>query len=323
MSMHRRRLTGLCAASAALAAFPVRGSERRRVGFLSQGAPSEKIYGKFIARMQSFGWAASRNVEYRYEWADEPWLPERAATLAAWRPDVVVASGDLALRSARLGIPDVPIVMAPSNNPVGLGLVTSLRRPGGRITGTAWTQDADISGKYVELAVDLLPGLKRLGAVIDPGYPGIDRYRPPFDAAARRLGITAPYFDVRSRVQIDEVFEAMRVGRMQAAFVFGSVISYRHAEAFAEAARATHLPTIHIFRHAAEAGAPVSYGPSWPDLVIKGADFVDKILRGANPADLPVEQPTTYELIVNLRAAAAIGLKVPQTMLTRADEVIE
>lgn len=179
-----------------------------------------------------------------------------------------------------------------------------------------------MTGKYAELLAEVVPGLRRLGALIDPTFPGIERYRSVMEAAAPRLGIEVRHLPLSSIEALPDALSALGSQRAQAVFVYGSPTVVTHGTRIAAAAVKAKLPAVYIFRHIAEAGGLMSFGPSLPELSRRAADFADRILRGANPATMPIEQPSRYEMVVNLRTASAMGVRMPEAVLARADEVI-
>src|SRR5262249_37067760 len=215
----------------------------------------------------------------------------------------------------------IPIVFAATADPVGTGLVASLARPGGNVTGLS-LQQTDLAGKRVELLREVVPGLRRLAILANVGSPYITLEISEVQAAARSLGLAVTTLEVRRSEDIVPTFEALK-GRADALYVANNPLLSTHHVRIITMALAARLPTIHGAREWVDGGSLISYAPSFADLFRRSADYVDKILRGTKPADIPVEQPTKFELVVNLTTAKALGLAIPETFLVRADEVIE
>jgi putative ABC transport system substrate-binding protein len=212
-------------------------------------------------------------------------------------------------------------VFATAGDAVGSGIVASLARPGGNVTGLSSLQP-DTAGKRIELLRELIPGLRRLAILTDVGNPFADRDVGEVRSAAQTIALQVDTFEIRRSEDIARAFEAFQ-GRVQALYMPSVPLLFTNGRRINTLALAGGLPTMHGVRDLVEAGGLISYGPHWPDMWRRAADFVDKILRGEKPADLPVEQPTRFELVINLKTAKALGLEVPAMLLARADEVIE
>lgn len=297
-------------------------ADRPRIAVLNPGSGGVGERA-ILARLLELGWEHGRTATIALRAGAPPRMPALAAELAQMRPDLVIAGFDFAIRAAAQAMPDIPIVMAGTLDPIGLGWIASLREPGGRFTGTAWTQDPSMTAKYAEIMAEVVPGLRRLGALIDPTFPGIDRYRNVLEATVVKLGIEVRHESLTSIERLPEALAALAPSRSQALFVYGSPTSSNFGDRIAVAAVAARLPAVFIFRHVAEAGGLMSFGPSLPEISRRAVDFADRILRGANPATMPVEQPSRYEMVVNLKTANSMGIRVPGTVLARADEVLE
>jgi putative ABC transport system substrate-binding protein len=215
----------------------------------------------------------------------------------------------------------IPIVFAAAGDPVGTGLVASLARPGGNVTGLS-IQQTDLAGKRLELLREVIPGLRRLAMLVNVGNPLAVLDLGEVQAAARTFGLEVITLEIRRGEDITPAFEALK-GRAEALYVVIDPLVGTHRIRINTLVLAARLPTMHTLREGVEAGGLMSYGANLPDLFRRAADFVDKILRGAKPADLPVEQPTKFDLVINLTTAKALGLEIPSTLLARADEVIE
>jgi putative ABC transport system substrate-binding protein len=215
----------------------------------------------------------------------------------------------------------IPIVLAIAADPVGSGLVASLARPGGNVTGLS-LQQTDVGGKRLELLREVIPGLRRLGIMANVSYSAAVLEMGEVEASARTLGLDTAKSEIRRAEDIAPAFEALK-GRADALYVVGDTLTHTNRISINTLALGARLPTMHIAKESVAGGGLMSYGPNLQDLFRRAADYVDKILRGAKPADLPVQQPTKFEFVINLITAKALGLEVPPTLLARADEVIE
>ena len=294
------------------------------IGFLGVSTPSgwSHYVTAFEQRLRELGWIEGRNVAIEYRWAEG--RGERFAEIAAEfvrnKVDIIVTGGG-AVVAAKQATLIIPIVFALANDPVGIGLVASLSQPGGNVTGLS-QQATDLAGKRLELLGELVPGISRLAILGNAGYPAAVLEMGEVQETARKLGLDAALSEIRRAEDIAPAFEAFR-GRAQALYVVADPLTGSNRVHINTLALGARLPTMHGIREYAETGGLISYGANISDLFRRAAEFVDKILRGAKPADLPVEQPTKFELVVNLNTAKALGLTVPPTLLSRADEVIE
>ena len=314
----------------AVAAWPLAARAQQAkmptVGFLGAGSGSDSVWkdwtAAFVQRLRELGWVEGRTVVIEYRWGEG--RAERYADLAAefvaLKVDVIVTSGSAAV-AVKGATSVIPIVFATANEPIGSGLVASLARPGGNATGMSM-QQTDLAGKRLELLREIVPGLGRLGILIHVGNPGAVLDRDQVRAAAGMLGLEVLTGEIQQAEEITPTFEAFR-GRAQALYVVGDALMSTHRIRINTLALAARLPSMYPNRAAVEAGGLISYGANFPDLYRRAGDYVDKILRGAKPGDLPVEQPTKFELVINLTTAKALGLEVPPSLLARADEVIE
>ena len=327
--MRRREfitLLGGVAAAWPLAARAQQLSKPPTIGFLGAGSGSDSVWkdwiAAFVQRLRELGWVEGRTIVIEYRWADG--RAERYADFAAefvrLQVDVIVTSGSAAV-AAKRATSVIPIVFATANEPIGSGLVASLARPGGNATGMSM-QQTDLAGKRLELLREIVPGLRRLGILINAGNPGAVLDRDQVRAAAGMLGLEVLTGEVQGAKEIAPTFETFK-GRAQALYVVGDALMSTNRIRINTLALAARLPSMHPNRAAVEAGGLISYGPNFPDLYRRAGDYVDKILRGAKPADIPVEQPTKFDLVINLTTARALGLEAPATLLARADEVIE
>jgi putative ABC transport system substrate-binding protein len=308
------------------AAWPMaaRSQKMPTIGFLGSATSSawNDWVAAFVQRLRQLGWSEGRTVTIEYRWAEG--RDERAAEYAAefvrLKVDVVITGGATVL-AAKQAISGIPIVFALAADPVGSGLVASLARPGGNITGLS-VQATDLAGKRLELMREIIPGLRSLAIMANVGYPAAMLEMDEVQAAARPLGIRIARLEIRRADEIASSFATLN-SRTDALYVPADPLVNANRARITTLALGARLPTMFGFREYVEAGGLMSYGPNIPGLFRRAAEYVDKILRGAKPADLPVEQPTKFDLVVNLITAKALGLEVPPTLLARADEVIE
>jgi len=277
----------------------------------------------FVQRLHELGWFEGRSIAIEDRWAEG--RTERFAEIAAefvrLKVDVIVTVGTLPALAAKQATALIPIVFAGAGDPVGTGIVASLARPGGNVTGLS-VQFTDLAGKRLELLREVVPNLRRLAILINADNPAAMKEVGEVQAAAGAFGLEVVTLEIRKAEEIASAFEALK-GRAEALYVFADALMNTNRVRINTLALAARLPTMHGVREYVEAGGLMSYGPSLPDLYRRAADFVDKILRGTKPGDLPVEQPTKFDLVINLTTAKALGLEVPPTLLARADEVIE
>jgi ABC-type uncharacterized transport system substrate-binding protein len=295
------------------------------IGFLGSTTPAaeaDRVAG-FVQRLRELGWIEGRTIAIVFRWAEGSTerLLEIATGLVQLKVDVIVTSATAPVMAAKQATPTIPIVFAIAGDPVGNGLVASLARPGGNVTGLS-AQITDLAGKRIELLREVLPGLHRLAILADMGSPAVVLESAEVQAAAATLGLEASTFEIRRAADIALAFDAFK-GNAHALYVPPAPLVNNNRLRINTLALGAHLPTMHGGREDVQAGGLLSYGPNYPDMYRRAADFVDKILRGTKPADIPVEQPTKYELVVNLVTAKALGLQIPETFLVRANEVIE
>jgi putative ABC transport system substrate-binding protein len=276
----------------------------------------------FLQRLRELGWMEGRNIAIEYRWAEgrEERYAEVAAELVRMKVDVILTNGT-AVNAAKRATSTIPIVFALSPDPVGSGLVASLARPGGNVTGLS-SQQADAAGKRVQLLREVAPNLRRLAIMVNLENRGAVLESMEAEAAARTLGLETIPLEIQRPADIAPAFDSLQ-DRAQALYVVNEALTNNNRVRIHTLSLAARLPTLHGARDNVEAGGLMSYGPNNNDLFRHAADYVDKILRGAKPADLPVEQPTRFELVVNLKAAQAIGHDVPASLVLRADKVIE
>ncbi|MGD9615963.1 MAG: ABC transporter substrate-binding protein [Alphaproteobacteria bacterium] len=298
-----------------------------RVAYLDAGPQQARgpHIGAFRRRMGELGYVEGHNVIYETYSAEGHFerLPELARALIATDPNVMLAATTPGASAAKAATTKIPIVIVAVADPVGVGLVQSLARPGGNITGIT-NIVAELTGKRLELLRELVPDAARIAVLINPDDPNAGVQRQYAEAAARNLRVELrPVVAIRGGADLEPGFaNAVREGA-KAAIRMVDPLATPLAKQTAEVAVKYRLPVIHAFRQSVEAGGLIAYGTDLPGQFAQAADLVDKILKGAQPADLPVEQPTTFELVINLKTAAALGLTVPQSLLVRADELLE
>jgi putative tryptophan/tyrosine transport system substrate-binding protein len=322
--MRRREFIALIGSSAA--AWPSSLSAQRipAIGYLGPTTIAGHAEA-FLAGLRELGYEDRRNIRIEARWANGTFdlLPALAAELVDLKVDVLVASLTQAALAAKNATMTVPIVIAGVGDPVAAGLIVSLARPGGNVTGTSGLQ-VDIVGKQLELLKEIVPGIARFAVLWNPANPVFQELQLRQAAlAAQAAGIQLQLLEARKPDDFDAAFTRIAEENTRALVVLGDPLFSLHGDAIARRALANRLPTVSSNRTMAERGILSIYGPSLFHSHKRAAVYVDKILKGAKPADLPVEQPTTFELIINLKTAKAIGLTVPPSLLARADEVIE
>jgi len=316
-------LLGGAAAAWPLAARAQQLAKLPTIGFLGTTTPSgwSQWVAAFVQRLRDLGWVEGRTITLEYRWAEG--RDERFAAIAAefvqLKVDVIVTSGT-ALLAAKQATSVIPIVFAVANDPVGSGFVASLSRPGGNVTGLS-LQSTDLAGKRLELLREVVPGLRRLAIMAHVGNPGAVLELAGIQAAARALGLEVATLEIRRAEDIAPTFDMLK--SVDALYVETDALMSTHRIRINTLALAARLPTMHGGRAYVEAGGLMSYGPNYTELFRRAADLVDKVLRGQKPSDIPVEQPTNFDLIINLTTAKALGIDVPPMLLARADEVIE
>src|SRR5262249_31976106 len=294
------------------------------IGFLGSGTAATWVTwtAAFVQRLRELGWIENRTVAIEYRWAEGQTerVGEIAAEFVRLKVDVILTVGN-SVAAATQATSTIPIVFAVAVDPVGDGLVASLSRPGGNVTGLS-SQTTELAAKKIEVLRQLLPNLRRLAIISDASYPASVREVAEVRAAARKFDIDVQSLKISRAQDIIPAFGALKDGA-EALYVCPSAIINANIVRINTLALGARLPTIYAVRDYVKAGGLMSYGASVPDLFRRAGDVVDKILKGAKPADLPVEQPTKFELVVNLTTANALGLKIPEAFLLRADELIE
>jgi putative ABC transport system substrate-binding protein len=308
-----------------LAAEEQQPAQRYRIGYLGPGSCSTlpAALDAFRQQLRHLGYVEGQNVAIEYRWAEgrTERFPELAAEFARLNVDLIVASTTPAVIAAKQATSVIPIVIATANDPVGTGLVASLARPGGNVTGLS-NQFADTAAKRLEFLREVVPGLRRFAILGNVDNPGSVLDMREVQRAANLIDLEGTTFEIRRAEDIAPVIETLK-GRADALYIPSDPLMNTNRIRLNILALAARLPTMHGARDYVEAGGLMSYGTSIVDQYRRAADYVDKILRGAKPGDIPVEQPTKFELVINLTTAKALGLTVPDEFLLRADEVIE
>jgi putative ABC transport system substrate-binding protein len=329
--MKRRLLLqglGVLAAARSLALHAQPAAKVARVGFLAMGDRDDWRLKAFTQGLRDLGYIEGKNlvIEARFaELGRYDQFDAHAADLVRRKVDVIAASLNPEIAAARRATSTIPIVMLVSGDPEGQGFVRSLARPGGNVTGIAWAMKEEIEEKSVEVLAELLPGLVRVAGLMDAGYELTDVYWNMAERAAKTRNIELRRYKVRTREEMPGALAQMKRDQIGAVLVGGGRL-LNDAVGIAQLAElgVRHRLPLHFkIRAGAEGGGLVAYGPNVADMYRRGAGFVDRILRGARPADLPVEHPTKYELVINLGTAKALGIRVPQSVLVRADEVVD
>jgi putative tryptophan/tyrosine transport system substrate-binding protein len=294
------------------------------IGFLGESTPSIQSdrTAIFVKRLQELGWIESRTVAIEYRWGEGRLerFAEIAAEFVRLKVDVIVTSGNEAVLAVKQATTVIPIVGAVMAEPVRAGIIASLARPGGNVTGLS-NQTTDVASKRVEMLREVVHGIHKLGVLADAGTIGaleVEEVR----AAAHMIGLDSAAFDIRSAEDIGPAFERLKDG-VDALYIAPSPLVLSNRARIHTLAMAARLPTMWAARGPVQAGGLMSYGPDFLQLFRRAAEFVDKILRGTKAGDIPVEQPTRFELVVNRKTAKALGLTIPESFLLRADEVIE
>ena len=325
-----RRL--ICAISLAMLLAPLGAAAQQpgkvpRIGYFSAGSPSSAphLLEAFRKGLRELGGVEGQNIVVDYRFAEGRFdrLPDLAAELVRLKVDIIVAVPTPAAAAAKNATETIPIVMINVGDPVGLGLIASLARPGGNVTGSSYSVGLEIIGKQLELLKETVPKVRRVAILWNPANPSHPLVVRELNVAARSLGVQLQFLEARGPNEFEGAFAAMAKERMGALLVVPDSVSFLHRTRLADLAARSHLPAAYGLRGHVDAGGLMSYGPDSADLFRRAATYVDKILKGAKPADLPVEQPTKFELVVNLKTAKALGLTIPQSVLVRADEVIQ
>lgn len=308
--------------------FSAQAQQAKRVptiGFLGSTTPAgqKEWTNAFVRRLRELGWIDKQTIRIEYLWAEG--RPARATELAAEfvrnKVDIIVTNGTPMIVATTKATSEIPIVFAAAGDPVGAGLVQTLSRPGGNATGMS-LQASELAAKHVELLREVTPGFRRMAILVNVNAANAVIQMREAQAAAETLRIGVEVLEIR-RVEDIEPALTGAGGKAQTLYVMNEPLTVAHRARINELALAAKLPTVYAFREFVDSGGLMSYGPSFLDLFQRAAEYVDKILRGAKPGDLPVEQPTKFDLVLNLKTAKALGVIIPPTLLARADEVIE
>jgi putative tryptophan/tyrosine transport system substrate-binding protein len=297
-----------------------------RIGFLgnSTAALEAHLVGPFREGLRELGYVEGQNIVIEYRWAEGKYerFPRLIAELLAQKVELIVTAGTPASLAVKKATTSVPLVMVGVGDPVDTGLVASLKQPGGNVTGLTSIAD-ETEGKKLELLREVLPTLSRIAVLSNPENQSMEAVLKEMRAAAQVLGMKVRVFDVRTSGELDETFKAIVRERPGVLRVMGDRLFLHNRQRIMDFATKQRLPVVPGHPELVEAGGLMSFGPSYPGMHRRAAYFVDRILKGTKPADLPVERPTKFELVVNLKAAKALGLKIPASLLQRADQVIE
>jgi len=312
--------------AAPLATHAEQAAKVYRIGILPPGpiSPRMHLWEAFRQGLRELGYVEGHNIALVIRSPEQgpEQLPDLAAELVRLKVDVIVTAGTVGAQAAQQATRTIPIVMALSADPVETGLVSSLARPGGNTTGLSLIS-RELSGKRLELLRAVVPRVSRIAVLFDPTDPGGAVQMRETEAAARALGVQLQRLDVRGPGDFEKAFQAATRGRAGALLVFDAALTFSYRTQIVDLASKNRLPAMYGLTGLAEAGGLMSYGANIVDMYRRAAVYVDKILKGAKPADLPVEQPTRFELVINMKTAKTLGLTFPQSILIRADQVIQ
>jgi putative ABC transport system substrate-binding protein len=330
--MSRRRFVLALGSAAAVISFSSsaqRPATAKRIGLLTTRSKPASLegdpgFGSYLKRMRELGYVEGQNVisEWRFAEGKYERVPELAKELADSKVDVIVAMTPPSIQAAKRATSTIPIVMVAVGDPVALGFVASFSRPGGNVTGVSNAID-DVSRKYLELLREAMPKLSRVGALMNPDNPNIENIFAQIQAAGRAMGVAVSRIEANTPDRLKAGFDSMRELRPDAVIVQGDGFLFVQRQLIADLALRARVATLFWTREPVQAGALMSYGQNVADDYRNAANYVDRILKGANPRDLPVEQPTQPKLAINLKTAKALGLSIPRELLLRADEVIQ
>jgi len=323
--MNRRVFIGTVAGGLLAAPLVAEGQQAGkvyRIGYLSTRSSTADTLEAFRQGLREYGWIEGRNIVFDYGFAEGRFerLPELAAELVRLKVDIIVAVPTPAAAAAKNATATIPIIGISLIDPVGIGLISSLARPGGNITGLSFDETF---GKALDLLKATIPKVRYVAVLSNPANPGQPGAIRGLQTAARSLGVQLQLLEARGPNEFDGAFAAMAKERAGALFVVSDSMFNDHGAQLANLAARNRLPAMYGLREAVEAGGLMSYGPNLLDICRRAGTYVDKILKGAKPADLPVEQPTKFDLVINLKTAKALGLTIPPSVLQRADQVIE
>jgi putative ABC transport system substrate-binding protein len=325
--MRRREFITLatCAVAASGSVRAQQAMKMYRIGYIGSGSANPQLHALLQLGLRDLGWIEGLNYRIDYKFAEGryDWLPRLADELVRLRVDVIIASPTPAALAAKNATPTIPIVGIGFDNPIENGLIASLARPEGNVTGLSYGVGPEIFGKDMELLREMLPGLRHVAVLSNPASPNHAPMMSNVKRAVQTLGVEILFLEANGPGDFEAAFAAMAKQRVGALFVFGDPMLGVHRARLAALAMQYGVPSMHTNKPNVEAGGLMCYGPSFSDLWRRAAMYVDKILKGASPRDLPVEQPTKFELVINLKTAKALELQIPPTLLARADEVIE
>jgi putative tryptophan/tyrosine transport system substrate-binding protein len=301
--------------------------DARRIGFLASGSSTVAgpVVGAFRAGLRELGWVEGQNVTIEFRFAEGRFdrLPDLAAELVRLEVDLIVAVPTPAALAAKSATATIPIVMISVTDPVGIGLVASLARPGRNVTGGSFSVGIDIIGKQLQLLKEAFPQARSVAILVNPTNPGHALALGKLKADAKTLGLSLQFLEAAAPNEFNSAFAVMAKDRVDALLVIADAMFSANRTRIAELAAKYRLPSVHTFREYVGAGGVLSYGPNLESQYRQATVYVDKILRGAMPAELPIEQPTKFELVINLKTAKALGITIPHSLVLRADEVIQ
>ena len=325
--MRRRQFITLLGGAAVVLPLASHAQQPRKVATIAYLGVDESYWRPwsfaFVQRLRELDWIEDRTVKIQYYWTQG--RPERvvelAAEILAQNVDVIVTYG-VAVTALKQATTLIPIVFAVANDPVGSGLIASLSQPGGNVTGLS-LEVTEVAGKRLQLLHEVVPNLRRLAVLFDVGYSGSELQMREVQTAAHTLGVEVEPTKIRQAQDVAPSFEALKSQKVDALYVVENSLIAANGRQIAAFALSARLPTAFGARDQVQAGGLMSYGPKYSDLFRRAAEIVDKILRGAKPGDIPVEEPTNFELVINLTTAKALGLAVPPALLATADDVME
>ena len=325
--MRRREFISLLGSAAAT--WPVAAQAQQPampvIGFLGANTPTSQGQwtAAFVQRLRELGWSEGRNISIQYRWAEgrADRSAEIAAEFARLNVDVIATSGTPMALAAKRATSTTPIVFATAGDPVGTGLVASLANPSGNVTGLS-VQQIDLGSKRVELLREVVPNLRRIAVIANVGSPDAMRQLRDVETTINALDLELVKCEIRLIEDVETIMNGLK-GRAEALYVISDPLLFSYRDRVGASALGVRLPSVHSFRDHVQSGGLMSYGPDYRAMFRRAADFVDKILRGTKPGDIPVEQPTKFELIINQTIAKALGIEIPPMLLARADEVIE
>jgi putative ABC transport system substrate-binding protein len=325
-----RRRNFLAAATVGLFARPIIAATQsarkvRQVGYLGGSSQAAPLVESFRQGLRDLGYVENENLLLTIRWGEgsAERLRQFAAELVALGVEVIVAGPDSSIAAAKQATSTIPVVMCLSTDPVQAGFVRTLSRPGGNVTGLTLEASSEIHGKRLELLKEAFPAVSRVAVLGNPKFAGRPSYLEPVRSSARSLGISVQFLDVNEPREVDAALQSLTHQRPQALFVVSDPLVYSHRQKIVALASKLRLPAMYSALDWAEAGGLMAYGPSRADLMRRAASYVDKILKGATPTDLPVEQPQKFELVFNRKTTEALGVSIPAAVLARVDRLIE